>query len=313
MYVGGIAGYGDAIKNCYAMVYLEAESGRVGAIAGQTTAYEDEEEENDDKVVNNYYVDNGVHGIDGISYMGIAEPVTYDNLLKTAGVPSDFTHLRITFRVDDTYVGTREYAYGTDLSTIDFPDIPERSGYYGVWPDLSGRTMIGNLVVNGEYKESITSVESSEGALSGKAYAFISSEFNEQALLHTAIISDAPQEAKNKEYVTYSVTAENVKNADSEGMKVRLLNPYEKIKVYRLDNGVWTELTVKDRGSYVETVIYGTEGVFCIVNEQLNPMIYFIIGGSAAVVICAIMIIKLIRKRKNKSRKGKENDNESEG
>lgn len=312
-YVGGIAGYGDAIKNCYAMVYLEAESGRVGAIAGQTTAYEDEEEENDDKVVNNYYVDNGVHGIDGISYMGIAEPVTYDNLLKTAGVPSDFTHLRITFRVDDTYVGTREYAYGTDLSTIDFPDIPERSGYYGVWPDLSGRTMIGNLVVNGEYKESITSVESSEGALSGKAYAFISSEFNEQALLHTAIISDAPQEAKNKEYVTYSVTAENVKNADSEGMKVRLLNPYEKIKVYRLDNGVWTELTVKDRGSYVETVIYGTEGVFCIVNEQLNPMIYFIIGGSAAVVICAIMIIKLIRKRKNKSRKGKENDNESEG
>ena len=312
-YVGGIAGYGDVIKNCYAMVYLETQSGRVGAIAGQTTAYEDEEEENDDKVVNNYYVDNGVHGIDGISYMGIAEPITYEMLLKTDGIPADFTHLRITFRVDDTYVGTKEYAYGTDLSEIDFPDIPERSGYYGVWPDLSGRTMIGNLVVNGEYKESITSVESGETAQSGKAYALISNDFDEQAVLHTSIVNDAPHEAKNKDYVTYSVTAENVKNADGDEMKVRLLNPYEKVKVYRLDDGVWTELTVKDRGSYVETVMYGTEGVFCIVNEKINPMLYVIIGGAAAAVICLIVIIKLIKKGKNRRKKGKESDNESEG
>ncbi len=312
-YVGGIAGYGDGIKNCYAMVYLEAESGRVGAIAGQTTACEDEEEENDDKVINNYYVDNGVHGIDGISYMGIAEPITYENLLRTDGIPTDFTHLRITFRVDDTYVGTREYAYGTDLAAIDFPDIPERSGYYGVWPDLSGRTMIGNLVVNGEYKESITSVESGETAQSGKAYALIADDFDEQAVLHTSIVNDAPHEAKNKEYVTYSVTAENVKNADGDEMKVRLLNPYDKVKVYRFDDGVWTELTVKDRGSYIETVMYGTKGVFCIVNEKLNPMVYVIIGGTAAAVICIVVIVKLISRGKNKYRKGKENGNESEG
>ena len=131
--------------------------------------------------------------------------------------------------------------------------------------------------------------------------------------MHTSIVNDAPHEAKNKDYVTYSVTAENVKNADGDEMKVRLLNPYEKVKVYRLDDGVWTELTVKDRGSYVETVMYGTEGVFCIVNEEINPMLYVIIGGAAAAVICIIVIINLIKKGKKRRKKGKESDNESEG
>ena len=109
------------------------------------------------------------------------------------------------------------------------------------------------------------------------------------------------------------MTAENVKNADGDEMKVRLLNPYDKVKVYRFDDGVWTELTVKDRGSYIETVMYGTKGVFCIVNEKLNPMVYVIIGGTAAAVICIVVIVKLISRGKNKYRKGKENGNESEG
>lgn len=312
-YVGGIAGYGNVIRNCYSMVYLEAQSGRVGAIAGQTTAYEDEEEENEDKVIDNYYVDNGVHGIDGISYTGVAEPITYENLLKVEGIPADFTHLRIIFRMDDTYVGSKEYEYGTDLADIEFPGIPERAGYYGVWPDLAGRKMIGNLVVIGEYKESITAVESAETAQNGKAFAIVSNNFDEKVSVKTAVVTDAPSSTENKEHISYSVTIDNVNSSAADEMKVRLLNPYEKSKVYRLDDGVWTELTVKDRGSYVETVMYGTTGVFCIVNEKVNPMLYVITGGAAAAVVCIIIIINLIKKKKNKSSKKKEKKNESEG
>lgn len=125
-YVGGIAGYGNIIRGCYSMVNLEAESGRVGAIAGQTTAYEDEEKENEDNVTGNFYVNNGIHGIDGISYTGVAEPIEYENLLEVRGIPVDFKQLKVTFRVDDTYVERQTLAYGKPLSELNFPAAPVR-------------------------------------------------------------------------------------------------------------------------------------------------------------------------------------------
>ncbi|MEC4630089.1 hypothetical protein VSS86_20410, partial [Bacillus safensis] len=87
-----------------------------GAVAGQTTAYEDEEVENDDKVTGNFYVDNGVHGIDGISYTGVAQPISYEDLLDVKGLPAGFRQLKVTFRVDDIYVGIQTFEYGQSLS-----------------------------------------------------------------------------------------------------------------------------------------------------------------------------------------------------
>ena len=86
--VGGIAGFADTLKNCYSMAEIQAENGRAGAIAGQVSGYdiadagaEDGSGENAAKVVGNYYVGENVHGINNISYVGVAEPIAYEELL----------------------------------------------------------------------------------------------------------------------------------------------------------------------------------------------------------------------------------------
>lgn len=305
-YVGGIAGYGNVIKGCYSMVKLQAESGRVGAIAGQTTAYENEEEENDEKVTNNFYVYNGVHGIDGISYTQVAEPITYDELIETKNLPVDFKQLRVTFRVDDLYVGRQTLSYGESLSDLRFPAVSSKDGYYVVWPDLSDEVMTGNIVVNGEYRNNVTSVACDEVDASGRAYAIISDNFTDETTLNvTSSKMELPSEAHMKENVIYELSVENTSDATSDEINVRLLNPYDKVKLYRFDGSGWVETPYNVKGSYLQTVLYGKEGKFCLVNESMNPMIYVVIGSGAGVIIFLIVIIKIIKAGKNRRKRKK--------
>ena len=55
----------------------------------------------------------------------------------------------------------------------------------------------------------------------------------------------------------------------------------------------------------------GTSGQFCLVNESTNPMIYVIIGGCAAGVLAAFIIIKVIKSGiKRRKKKAKLSDEE---
>ncbi|MDE5824365.1 MAG: hypothetical protein K2H91_06750, partial [Lachnospiraceae bacterium] len=143
--VGGIAGYADTLKNCYSMADVHSENGRVGAIAGQISEYDkvstgidDESEETDEpKVRGNYYVGENIHGIDNISYMGVAEPITYQDLLAVEQLPAQFWHLKVIYKIEDTYLGSEEVEYGKKLDQLNFPQIPGKEGFYGEGPDVS--------------------------------------------------------------------------------------------------------------------------------------------------------------------------------
>ena len=311
-YVGGIAGYGNVIRGCYSMVHLHTESGREGAVAGQTTAYEDEEVENDDKVTGNFYVDNGVHGIDGISYTGVAQPISYEDLLDVKGLPAGFRQLKVTFRVDDIYVGIQTFEYGQSLSEIKFPTVPKKEGCYVVWPDLSGETMTGNIVVAGEYRNNVTSVSSAQTDESGKAYAIVSDNFTEETKLNAQISRmELPKEAHMRDNVVYELTLENISEDTSDTLDVRVLNPYDKVKLYKYDGNGWVEVEHRVKGSYVQTSMQGTSGQFCLVNESANPMIYVIIGGCTAGVLAVFIIIKVIKSGiKRRKKKAKLSDEE---
>ena len=308
-YVGGIAGYGDVIKDCYSMVYLEAVSGRVGAIAGQTAAYEDEELENNGNVAGNFYVDNGIHGIDGISYVGVAQPIEYDELLKVRGIPNDFRHLKVSFRIGNIYLGSQELEYGEELSNVTFPNIPEREGYYGVWPDLSGRIMIGNIVINGEYTQNVIAVEGNSVDENGKAYALAADNFTEYTVLNVSIGSCVPpQQANGRQYVIYDISLDNTGKSTGENPAVRLLNPYEDdVEVYYLDNNEWTKVEHKTRGSYVQVSLSGTSGTFCIIEKKMDYKILLMAAAAVCIVGIVILISSRIKKRIGGRRGKKDN------
>ena len=246
--VGGIAGFADTLKDCRAIVDCRALAGRKGAIAGQTADYEDALNEEEARVSGNYYVGDDLYGIDNISYTGVAEPVSYETLLTLEGLPTQFRHLKVTYRVEDQYLGSEEVRFGESLSKLNYPTIPEKEGFYGVWPDCSDQIMKGSLMITGMYKEDVTVVQSGEklaseeGKLREKPYALVEQRFTEETVLNAVPGSRMPPEqAKGKEYVIYDITLENAGISGEETFALRLLNPYEDAQVWGYQDGSWTE------------------------------------------------------------------------
>lgn len=309
--VGGIAGYADSLKDCCAIVDCRASEGRCGAIAGQTASYENTVADvtGEAKVCRNYYVGDDMYGIDSISYVNIAEPVTYDELLTRENLPMEFRHLKVFYRIEDEELGTEEVQFGGSLANLHYPEIPEKEGYYGVWPDYSDRYMNGNIIVKGEYKENVTVVQSEDSVAadaaegSARPYALVEQTFTEETVLKTGIGSGAPpSNAKGKEYVIYDIALENSGIGAKDTFPVRIYNPYKDAVVWGKSDGEWLRLDSRARGQYLQVDMTGPQESFCVVENKSVTWILIVAG--VAILAAAAVAVALGKKVKAK-RKGK--------
>jgi hypothetical protein len=302
--VGGIAGYGQTITDCYSMSNVSAENGRVGAIAGEVASYEETPQSSTTpEVYGNYYVDDELYGIDNISYVGVAEPLTYNELLEVENLPTNFWHPQVIYKIEDTYLGSQEVGYGKKLDNLTYPTIPEKEGYYGVWPDVTDEKMKGVVVVEAEYVDNVTVVQSS-GVEEGKPLAFIEDRFTKDTVLIAKMsIFAPPTEVRDKQNVVYELSLVDDMVSDDDTFQVRLLNPYgDDVAVYGYIDGAWTELESKVRGQYIQVEMKGTSEYFCIVNNKSGNIIKIIVAALAAVIVIIVIVLikKGILRRKNK-------------
>ncbi|MBR6155869.1 MAG: hypothetical protein IKQ27_02845 [Lachnospiraceae bacterium] len=303
--VGGIAGSGVTITGCYAMPTITDCTGRRGAIAGQIAIDEDTQLLRLDQLSNNHYVSEVLYGIDRISYQDAAEPMEYEELLASPGTPIAFHYLTVTFRVGDRYLGTQRVNYGDPYSTIVFPEIPAQEGSYGKWPEIGDGVIMGNMVITGEYVDSVRVIESLVcDPQSGKQLALIDNDFNNEARLSASMIAEpAFQNSGYTGHVCYSVRIENSGKDAGESFALRLYNPYgtQKIAVWCYDGNRWNEIEYLDRGSYVQVEMQGLEGIYCIaVKENNTLLIAGIAGGTVAVILLFVIVRKIRKKRKMK-------------
>ncbi len=313
--VGGIAGYADTLQDCYAMASVKAEKGRSGAIVGQITPYE---EAGEAKVSGNYYVGRNIYGIDNISYVGVAEPISYNDLLTVEQIPLEFWHLKVVYRVEDTILGTQEVPYGASLDSLVYPRIPDKEGFYGVWPDVSGQIMEGTYVIQGQYKENVTVVTSSGGeevntteTVRVKPYALVEEMFTEDAVLNATLSSFAPpEEIEDRDNIVYEISIENSSIRENDRFAVRLLNPYKKAVVYGYKDGCWTEQESRVRGQYLQVEMTGTQEYFCVAEQTSQKKV--IAAGIAAGAVTIFAALILLLRKMTAGRRGRKRRQESE-
>lgn len=318
-YVGGIAGSGTKIRNCHAMVLIDDEAVRKGAIAGWLETEEDERLGFDEDVSGNFFVSGVLNGIDDVSYAGVAEPITYAQMLAEEGIPLQYRHLQITFVANDKVVDQIEVKYGRSLSEIEFPQTPPVPGSYGKWPDVTDMTMQGNITLEAEYSDTITtltSVEKStvaaENAEEGpdRPYAYVEGVYTDDAVLSASAVEYTAQQTKEEvkqkaESVVYEIRVEDGGLSADTVSKVRLLNPYGSIRtVFGLVDGAWQEIGYKEYGQYIQVEMAGPSAAYCIVSDDKGGTWIFYAAGGAAILILAGIII---RKKHGRAEKKKEN------
>lgn len=122
-YVGGVAGKGEDISGCYAMIRIDSDGEKLGAIAGETTG----------EVKLNFFLNEGLTGIEGVNYRGKAVPLSYAAFAAAKVIPEDLLDLRVEFVADGEVIRSVQVPYGGSLDEAEIPACPPKEDFYARW------------------------------------------------------------------------------------------------------------------------------------------------------------------------------------
>ena len=295
-YIGGISGYGKEITDSYTLVQVGRSRACVGAIAGNINE--------NSNIKFNYFLSDSLRGIDGISYINKAEPITYEELISIESLPNIFKDFKLSFWVDGKIIKTMILNYGDTISHKDFPEIPLKEKYYSKWDTLNIENFTFDTDIHAIYSPYLTILESKEKRDGPLSIVLVEGSFTDQDSL--ALIEDksqGPVLAKNgTQLEQWSVSIPE----DGESMhNIRYLPQEVKknLEVYILTNGKWKKTKSKWDGKYLVFKASGNNIAFSIVDSGFAYIEYVIlIFISILLIIILIIYISWFKKTRTKNK-----------
>lgn len=306
-YVGGIAGSASyAIRSCYSMGRITGKN-NIGGIAGEgcdifySYAYNDLDMSgegqgsiagkvsDDGTLYGNYYVEGGAGGVDGIGYQGGATPLSYQEFCSK-DVPDAFSQFTITFQADGVEVASYKCGYGDYLSADQIPEVPEKDGYYGVWPDYDFSDITGNKVLEAEYEEWTASIASAEKNDNNKALVMAEGNFYPNAALHLQVEGNTytvsmtnSMEEDAPDYTGEATLRVYCEDADNTVIEVAQDGEYTEVESTVI--GSYRQFTMEVPGSFRTVEAEGSHTlliVLCIVGGVVVILLIVLLGKKAA-------------------------------
>lgn len=290
-YVGGISGNGYSVVDCISVSTVAG----TGECHGNISGYIEDEE---GTVSGNLFAGEGMNGIDNISYAGAADQVTYDEIMSKEGIPEGFQTLTITFETEDDVLEVRNIAYGGDIAEEDLPDVPEKEGYYIIWPSAQKlRDIRQNLTVTAEYMPWTQSVAASVKSDTGKSLFLLVGEFYQNTGLRLEE-AEAPETDGNLLYA-YSWKLENNSANSADYLEAHFYAPNEggESEVWYLEETGWKKTESVRDGSYLVADI-PCGAPFAVVQNPIDYSVYAIAGCGAAFAVLVIFAVRRHNRRK---------------
>lgn len=293
-YVGGIAGYATELSGCVSLVGIDDLTACSGAIAGwaDMTAQ--------DAVHDNIFVHESLGAVDGISYLGKASAVSYDELMQREGLPEAFTKLTLRFVSDGRLIKEIEFSYGGDVDTGSIPPVPEKEGYSGHWPDYN--------YVNLRFSDTIEAVYTPRQAAvaadrqrenSPMSLLLLEGDFEDSTKLSLNEYSgDGPDIPGDKLLEKWALSIEG-SEIPQGGYTVRYLPPegVESVDIYVYDGEQWSRQSTARSGSYTTFSASEESLVFCAASsEQEDTALTALIIVIAVALLMTVFV--LIRRRR---------------
>ncbi len=179
-YVGGIVGDGMHIRDCLTMVKIDDYASWCGAIAGHVSE--------DGVVRDNRFVGDSLAGIDRVSYSKKAEPISYPELKDLTGeeLPEEFGQMKVTFLLKDEdqdpelrELQTISVGYGEHPDQKDYPEVPEKEGFYVVWDAGDGDAVLTDEKITAHYVRNVTTLASGTLLENGQSRILVDGAFRE--------------------------------------------------------------------------------------------------------------------------------------
>lgn len=286
-YVGGIVGSGNGVFDCTAVADITDSLQFNGAIAGEITG----------QYSGNRFVSDTLAGVDRVSFAGKAEQVDYDTVHKDENIPDNFKSFSLKFVSEGKVIKEIKFSYGDSFGSDEYPEIPEKEGYYVRWDKESLENLHFDTTVTAEYVPYVTALASAQEKNSRPVF-IVEGNFTSGDRLDAVQKTVAGTENAKE---SWSIV---IPDDGNEQHTVRWLASGEKIEysVYiSYDTG--TEKAETERnGSYI-CFNMKNSGTITIVPEENNQWkLWTIAGGSAAVVIAATVAVICIKRGKSKKK-----------
>ena len=292
-YVGGIAGYGGVVAGCSALVEIEEGKAFLGAVAGNVEGIDD--------LTDNFFVHETLGAIDGVSYAGKAQPMTFEQLCALRALPEAFTQFALTFVAQDEVVACIPFQYGDGLATL--PDLPPVEGCFGEWPDLDYAHLTFSRTLEAVYTP-YASALSTGGELPD---ILVDGSFGGEAkIAHTtqqASWTDAQGRAHTGMATTVTVE-DPVMREISYTVHYRLQKQRGGFTLWVETPAGWEERKAQIDGSYLLLQSDSKRITFCVETRQSEAILLVaVVVLCAAVLGCAAWV-----RRQQKARRHKEKD-----
>ncbi len=291
--IGGIAGNGKTITDCYSMVEIQNGTYYLGSIAGQMDA--------SGTVENNYFVEGCPPGIDGISLAGEAQPVSYEEFLELPDMPDAFRSIHLTFIADDSQVDRITINYGESFDITKLPEVPQKDGYSGVWEDFSKENITFDQTIEAVYTEYITTLEAElDGVKLPKLLA--EGTFDTDDALEIKKVELYPEDAETKaeSYQVQLETSDIGKHLYRflPDASLEMENP--SIEIYK--DKAFAPVETEQDGSYLVFECEEDSFTFTCVDrpEEPVPVVWIAVFGGVCLLAILVLIIGIHSRKKKK-------------
>ena len=333
-YVGGIVGSGteDAVTATSSTVSVSTVAGNVsmvkivdasqyfGAISGADAG----------EFLENYFVSDTLSGIDGVSYAGRSEQISYENMLAIPGCPDDMRQLTLSFEVDGEVIKEEKFDYGASFGADVYPELPAKDGYSGRWDITQLDNLRFDTRVKAVYDLERTAIAADTERSDGRSVIFVEGRYaptdialdksdtaepDDLAELDTSLdaaLSDSaallPWYARLTAPISGGIIEQRHITIPDDGQTthtVHYLPPditVGSVAVYVMQNGRWIRADTQEFGSYVTFDVTGNEIDIAAVAEVSTGGIVSVFAG-ILVVIALIIILSITLRRRHGARK----------
>lgn len=294
-YIGGIVGCGigedysgesSTVRDCYSMVDIVEAEQFIGGISGADIG----------TFTGNFFVSDTLAGINGVSYSSLAEPISYEALLRTENLPEAMRQFTLSFLADGQTIKEIPFDYGDSFDFSVYPEIPEKDGHYAQWSTNDLTDLRFDTQVEVEYYPYMTALNSSSLRPDGRSVLFVQGKFKSGDSIEVAPGTaqfPGDEHIRLLECWHISIPADGL-----ESHNIRYLPAEEDVAVYLLKNGIWSKLSPETMGSYLEFEAPGAEVEIAVVLESTEGLIPYILPAGLVLLLLLILLIALKKKRK---------------
>ncbi len=323
-FVGGIVGSGykekserSVVQDCRSMVILEDCTQFIGAVSGY----------NKGEFSNNLFVSDALQGINGLSVVGMAEPIGYENLLTVEEVPERFQSFILRFEADEDVLKTTTFRYGQTFSASVYPEIPQKDGYFATWEDQDLSALHADTTVHAVYIKCSTILASDLVRTSGRPALYVEGQFAEGARF-TAAVLEPDEEASSLLHETWyrqiagqfrdvfhgrqldaSVSQEQIERLNmhipEDGAMthtVRYTLPENRsnsgCRIYLHDANGYTKVAAEQLGKYYCFPVSGTDAEILVFSTVRT--VWFMAVNLVGLVLLLVIVLLVRRARKKR-------------